>query len=137
MKMNLMKILFAVLFIISFGCNNSKSTTAPPVEKTDIGIGIKDSLPVCVSALIEKFKSEEMTNPPIKIYRYMYKGKNVYYTSAPCCDNFSDLYNDSCRIMGHPDGGFTGRGDGKLPDFKDSATMETLLWEDPRGKKVQ
>ena len=33
--------------------------------------------------------------------------------------------------MGHPDGGFTGKGDGKIKDFE-TATDEKLLWADSR-----
>lgn len=129
-----MKILLIALSVFAFSCKNSKNAVGP-VEKTDIGIGPKDSLPVCVSGLIEKYKSMDVTNPPMRIYRYVYKGKNVYYTTAPCCDNLSDLYNDSCRLIGHPDGGFSGRGDGTVNNFRDSAKKEKLLWEDTRGKK--
>ncbi len=88
---------------------------------------------VTEAALIDKFKSEETTNPPRKIYSYLYAGKKVYYVSAVCCDNFSDLYNDSCRLIAHPDGGFTGRGDGKIIDFE-TAKNEKLLWADSRKK---
>lgn len=34
--------------------------------------------------------------------------------------------------MGHPDGGITGRGDGKFPYFDKERTNEKLLWEDKR-----
>ena len=112
-----------------FGCNASKKNTvdvAPEGSKV-----VVDSLPVCVKVLIEKMKSEAVTNPPRKIYSYKYLGKKVFYVPAVCCDNFSDLYNDSCRLMGHPDGGFTGKGDGKIKDFA-AATDEKLLWADSR-----
>ena len=112
-----------------FGCNSSRinaSDVAPEGSKV-----VADSLPVCVKVLIEKMKSEPVTNPPRKIYSYKYLGKKVFYVPAICCDFFSDLYNDSCRLMGHPDGGFTGKGDGSIKNFN-TATDEKLLWADSR-----
>ena len=124
-----MKIFFLGLMLSIFGCNSSRmnaSDVAPEGSKV-----VADSLPVCVKVLIEKMKSEPVTNPPRKIYSYKYLGKKVFYVPAICCDFFSDLYNDSCRLMGHPDGGFTGKGDGSIKDFN-TATDEKLLWSDSR-----
>ena len=124
-----MKLLLLSLLLIAFGCNASKKNvteTAPEGSKV-----VVDSLPVCVKVLIEKMKSEPVTNPPRKIYSYKFLGKKVFYVPAICCDFFSDLYNDSCRLMGHPDGGFTGKGDGSIKDFS-TATDEKLLWADSR-----
>lgn len=113
------------------GCNASKKTL--PAEAAPEGSKVVvDSLPVCVKVLIEKMKSEPVTNPPGKVYSFIYKGKKVFYVPAVCCDQFSDLYNDSCRLMGHPDGGFTGKGDGKIIDFETGKSEEKLLWEDTR-----
>jgi len=114
----------------TFSCHSSKqavSTDETVTEKT-----AEDSLPHCIKALIKKFASEEKTNPPQKIYSYTYKGKKVYYVPGPCCDNFSDLYDSNCHLLGHPDGGFTGRGDGKFPDFAKEKTNEKLVWADKR-----
>ena len=127
-----MKLINIILFSIFLGCHPSAKTAAP-VEKTDLGKKeVADSLPVCVKSLIEKFKSEEKTNPPRQILSYTFRDKIVYYVPPVCCDQFSDLYNDSCRLMGHPDGGFTGRGDGKFKDFREGKTNERLLWADER-----
>ena len=110
-----------------FGCNASKKTVVAEGSKV-----VVDSLSVCIKVLIEKMKSEPVTNPPSKVYSFTYKGKKVFYIPAVCCDQFSNLYNDSCRIMGHPDGGFTGRGDGNFNDFDTAKLNQKLLWEDPR-----
>ncbi len=113
-----------------FGCNASKKTNAADVAPEGSKV-VADSLPVCVKVLIEKMKSVPVTNPPRKIYSYTYMGKKVFYVPAVCCDNFNDLYNDSCISMGHPDGGFTGKGDGSIKDFN-TATAEKLWWADSR-----
>ena len=124
-----MKILLIGLIFFIFSCNSSKinaTEMAPEGSKV-----VADSLPVCVKVLIEKMKSEAVTNPPRKIYSLKYLGKKVFYLPAICCDQLSDLYNDSCRLMGHPDGGFAGKGDGSIKDFR-TATDEKLLWADNR-----
>ena len=54
---------------------------------------------------------------PQRVVEYTYKGKTVYYVVMPCCDFFNEVYDDKCNYLGAPDGGFTGKGDGKLPDF--------------------
>lgn len=88
--------------------------------------------PTCVQILVEKFSKEKVQNPPRSIYSYTYKGKTVYYVTAPCCDFYSDLYDENCNLIGHPDGGFTGRGDMKMPDFEKEKSNEKLVWADDR-----
>lgn len=121
-----MKILFSLLFIFltAFGCCDSKKLNSTAAHQAN--------LPVCIKDLIKKHQSEEKKNPPIKIYSYLYNGKTVYYESAACCDMYSNLYSNDCSLLGHPDGGFTGRGDGKFPDFAKEATNQKLVWEDKR-----
>jgi hypothetical protein len=115
--------------------------TPQPVKDSIVKTNVEEkkssdeNLPLCIKTMITKFKSEDVTNPPMKIYSYTYKGKKVYYVPGPCCDNFSDLYDENCKLLGHPDGGFTGRGDGKMPNFKNEITNEKLIWGDTRGKK--
>ena len=90
--------------------------------------------PACVREMIEKFSSEEVTNPPRKIYKYNYNGKIVFYVPALCCDFFSDLYDMDCKLIGHPDGGYTGKGDGSFSDFNKVKKNEKLIWEDSRKR---
>jgi hypothetical protein len=90
------------------------------------------AFPACVQRLITGFKKDPVQNPPRSIYRYTYHGKTVYYVPAPCCDFFSDLYDSACTLIAHPDGGFTGRGDGKAPGFMKERSNEKLLWKDNR-----
>ncbi len=62
----------------------------------------------------------------------MYKGKKVYYVVMPCCDFFNEVYDANCKYLGAPDGGFTGKGDGKIPDFFEVAKGEKLIWGKPK-----
>jgi hypothetical protein len=88
--------------------------------------------PACVQQLISQMKAEPVQNPPASIYSYTWHKTTVYYVPAKCCDFFSDLYDSTCKIIAHPDGGITGKGDGKAPDFFDTRTNEKLLWKDTR-----
>ena len=45
---------------------------------------------------------------------------------------FGDLYDDTCNLICHPDGGFSGIGDGSCPDIE--IKKETLVWQDDRTK---
>jgi leucyl-tRNA synthetase len=67
--------------------------------------------------LIGRYQSEPVTNPPRSVVRYDYKGAVVYFVPAQCCDAFATLYDANGRVMCAPEGGITGRGDGRCPDF--------------------
>ncbi len=136
-----MKLVILIFIVTIVGCKCSKTDSAKnsistvqasKVANDSITNNSMTTLPACIKELIEKMKAEPVTNPPSKLYSYVYAGKKVYYVPAVCCDNFSDLYDDSCKIIAHPDGGFTGRGDGKIIDFEEKKTNEKLLWEDKR-----
>jgi hypothetical protein len=91
-----------------------------------------EKLPACIQKMISRFMEEEKQNPPRSIYRYTYQGKRVYYVTPPCCDFFSELYNSDCVLIAQPDGGITGKGDGRAPDFYETRTNEKLIWKDNR-----
>ena len=129
-----MKNLLIILLIATTACCSSNKNTATTGKETGIADDIYDesSVPACIKKLIAGFKAEEVQNPPRKIYRYLYNGKTVYYVTAPCCDFFTDLYDSNCKLIAHPDGGITGRGDGRATDFVKTRTGEKLIWEDKR-----
>jgi hypothetical protein len=66
---------------------------------------------------------------PESVTRYIYKGHTVYYIRSACCDKYNIVYDSLCNVLGYPDGGYTGRGDGKMGDFRKLATDEKLVWE--------
>ena len=49
-----------------------------------------------------------------------------------CCDFYNEVYDAKCNFLGAPDGGFTGKGDGKIPDFFEEAKSEKLVWGTPK-----
>lgn len=117
------------LLVLGCSCRSTKKNTVVAREHEVVAA---NRLPGCIQSMIEKFKAEERQNPPRQIFAYQYKGQTVYYVTAPCCDFFSELYDSTCLLMAQPDGGFTGRGDGRAPDFADLRTQERLIWKDER-----
>ncbi len=90
------------------------------------------NLPACVFDKIAEFQKTEKANPPRAVYKYDYKGSTVYYITAPCCDIYPELFDADCNLLCAPDGGFTGKGDGKCVDFHKLKSNEKLIWKDNR-----
>ena len=87
------------------------------------------SLPVCLQERIGEMAKDPSEGSPLKITLYTYHEQKVYYMVSPCCDKYNIVFDKSCTILGYPDGGFTGRGDGKMPDFFKEATDPKVVWE--------
>ena len=81
---------------------------------------------------IQAVLAERKRNPTVHIYQYQYRGQTVYFQSAPCCDQLSYVFDVKGKVLCNPDGGITGKGDGKCPDFDKNKTGEKLVWQDPR-----
>ena len=115
-----------------------KDSAILPTEKVKTVPETKEgnltTLPRCIKSKIDSFKLKEQHEKPQRVLEYMYKGKKVYYVVMPCCDFFNEVYDEKCNFLGAPDGGFTGRGDGKIPDFFTEAKNEKLIWGTPKEK---
>ncbi len=107
-------ILISIFLINASGCKSKKA----------------DTLPDCVQEIIEGVSSDEYSRQPIKVYQYTYNDEKVFYITYKCCDIPSSLYNENCDEICSPDGGITGKGDGKCADFFDTRSDEKLIWED-------
>lgn len=105
---------------------SAEKNTGDTLKSTEADMA---ALPKCIKNKIDSFKLKEIHDRPQKVIEYSYKGKKVYYVTMPCCDFFNEVYDENCNYLGAPDGGFTGRGDGKLPDFAKIATNEKIIWE--------
>jgi hypothetical protein len=116
--------------LVGFFCLAGVQCLAPPGD--DPGDDNGQETPAWVQDLITQFESQPVANPPLSISRYQYQGQTVYYVPPRCCDIWSDLYDADGNIICHPDGGFTGAGNGQCPDFFTERTGGTLIWEDPR-----
>ena len=125
-----MKYLLALLLVpilSASDCGHHKTKDA----STQDGKQAKDSVPVCLRELIDEGAKQTPSNAPEEINEYTYKGKKVYLVTAPCCDQFNMLYDDSCKAICAASGGLTGRGDGKCNDFDSVAKHVKLIWKNP------
>ena len=88
-----------------------------------------NDLPSCLTTKIETMSANPREGTPQSITRYIYKGQTVYYMLSPCCDKYNIVFDSDCNILGFPDGGYTGKGDGKMPDFHKDATDGKVVWK--------
>lgn len=108
-----------------FACGGSR-----PAKKTDAASNKNaESIPVCLQDKIRIMADEPGEGSPLYVAQYQYKKQTVYYLASPCCDKYNVVYDSSCHVLGYPDGGFTGRGDGKMSDFSAEATNKKIIWE--------
>lgn len=122
-----MRVFILIASLAFAACSSPKKTESQTVLPTK-----NAPIPSCILSLIDQYKSEPKQNPPRSIYSYTYNDSTVYYVPSICCDQYSSLFNKNCELIAHPDGGFTGKGDGKLPDFAKKRTDEKLIWHDER-----
>jgi len=80
-------------------------------------------VPVCVRDLIQKDPQ------PKEVWRYTYKNQVVFLVVPDCCDQYISVYSSQCDLICSPSGGFSGKGDGKCPDFYQEAKEGLLLWK--------
>src|SRR5690606_4334409 len=124
------------IIIVSFclvSCASNKNLLSTENEKVSPGAVSDTSLiPSCLAARIRVMRDDVNQGSPVSITRYQYQGQTVFYMRSPCCDKFNIVFDSTCTILGYPDGGFTGRGDGKMPGFYDEATEAKQVWERPQ-----
>ncbi len=116
-----MKIIFLIVISVSIllaGCSQATQSANP----------------AWVDKLITQYESDVVGNPPQSIWSYEYNGQVVYYIPPQCCDQYSTLYSADGNVICAPDGGFTGTGDGKCPDFLSKRTNEQQIWKDSRTR---
>jgi hypothetical protein len=87
-------------------------------------IDLPSDVPNCVKKLIRDSKGT-----PQEIWKYQYKKETVYLVIPACCDKYISLYSSNCNFICAPSGGFTGKGDGKCPNFNDEATGRVMIWK--------
>ena len=89
-------------------------------------------LPKWLDKKIADWKAGPATKTQVfpSIYTYKYKGKLVYFIQQ---GPMPKVYDTDGNVLGVPWGGFTGKGDGRLPDFREKATDRTLVWKDPKA----
>ncbi len=112
-----------LVFVGFCGCTSD----APPTNPA--------ALPAWLGQQIDVVQREPVTNPPVVFMSYHYRGQRVFYRPPYCCDVQGVVYTENGMKLCHPDGGFTGKGDGRCPAFAALATECAVVWRDPRAKK--
>jgi hypothetical protein len=93
--------------------------------------------PAWLTKLIQQQESQSVANPPASITRYEYNGQIVYFMPQQCCDIPSMVYDAKGNVICHPDGGISGKGDMRCPDFFEKRTNEKFIWKDARSYPPQ
>jgi len=105
----------------------AKADPAPPVTNNP-GEGAKH--PAWLVKMIKQFEASRRS--PQAIYRYTCRGKLVYFVPPRGPDQYSTVYDAEGNVLGHPSGGFSGRGDGKMKDFLKTAKDRLVVWQKKR-----
>jgi len=130
------------LFLVTAGCSiydgNSKkqdgasqdALDAAEEDVTDDKFIIPEDVPECIRNSIE---GNEDAPPelfgPLFIHKYTYEDQIVYYVYSTCCDRYNYLVDTECGIICAPDGGISGAGDGRCPEFVYESRDCELVWE--------
>ena len=125
-------LLLCCLLLAAPACSSTTPGPAEPAKPTQATKPAEPSRPAVVDQLIARQQAEPKKNPPGKLWQYTYRGQVVYYVPPSCCDVPGELYASDGATLCEPDGGITGRGDGKCADFFEARTDEKLLWADTR-----
>jgi hypothetical protein len=88
--------------------------------------------PAWLKKVIASLVAQPVANPPAKIVRYEHEGQRFYYVPPRCCDVPSVLYDSGGTVVCRPDGGITGKGDGRCPSALESLTEGKVIWRDSR-----
>ena len=117
-------LIFVVVAVALAGCGASMPGTGS--EQTPV--------PAAITALIHELEGQPVANPPAYIASYEYAGQVVYYEPPRCCDIYGNLYDAMGQVICHPDGGLTGKGDGRCPEFFNQRKNEVIIWRDARKR---
>lgn len=107
-------IFYICLSLISCGTSKNVSNT--------------NDLPTCLREKMKEMSKDPSQGEPLEVRSYIYSDQTVYYLVAACCDKYNIVVDNNCKVLGYPDGGFTGRGDGSMIDFKDAAKNGKVIW---------
>ena len=81
-----------------------------------------------VDELIDKeLKGTE--DPSASLSKCEYKNKIYYSLIRPCCDQFTELFDESGNSICLPSGGFDGKGSGDCPDFVKQISNCEVIWK--------
>jgi hypothetical protein len=95
----------------------------------------KVKLPTWLKAKIATIEATPKFAEATVIWKLQYKDEDAYLFVAPCCDQFNTLYSATGVLLCSPNGGITGRGDGKCPDAITPKTKYVVVWRMPEADR--
>ena len=101
----------------SMGCNS-----ADPVEALD-----------WLNKMAAEMEKSPNDNKDAEISQHTYYNRTVFYVQNRCCDRPNELFDCEGNKICEPDGGLTGKGDGRCTDFFEKREGNTLVW--PRKQR--
>lgn len=90
--------------------------------------------PKWIKNLINENERKDIGLAYENIKKCIYQNQIAYYITSPCCDNYNYLYDKNNQVICAPDGGITGHGDGKCPNFSLDKNSCKLIWQYTRSK---
>ncbi len=128
--MKYLALLLLIPFLSTTECGKKKKEADTVEEKTEVMENKIDSIPPCVQQLIDDGRKETPSTAPVQVDEYLYNGKKVFLLTAQCCDFFNEVYDENCKKICAPTGGFTGKGDGNCPEFSKEAKLIKTIWKE-------
>ena len=125
--MKILNLIVLALIMSSMSCKKDVVNPSKAVSASETA-----ALPSCVDKLIAELKNRESKNVPVTVSQYEFKGQTVFYVSAKYPDDYGTVYNQNCEVICHPDGGITGRGDGKCTGFFEEAKNQKIVWQEQK-----
>lgn len=95
----------------------------------------QDGLPEWLTSYIAECEADTTNSIDYntdQIWQYDYKGETVFYFMSGCCDFYNWVYDYDGNVLGAPDGGWSGSGDGRLTDWSTEKSNAVLVWTKPR-----
>lgn len=94
-------------------------------------LDIKVDVPNCIENKIRINKKRLVQDPAVSVWQWKVDGKTYYHFLTDCCDRLNYLYDNKCKLVCSPDGGFSGKGNEDCPQFF-GEIERTLIWEADR-----
>ena len=100
-----------------------------PIQKLDCdAVSPARDIPWLRTKIAELEKDKDR-NGDVQIFRYDYRNRHVFWITGYGDDRPSELYECDGEKICEPDGGITGKGNGKCPDFFGRRENEHRIWQ--------
>ena len=88
-------------------------------------------IPAWLQQRLAEYERMDAAARPVAVRSWVDQGRTFYYIVAGCCDRFNEVYDQNGRYVCAPDGGYTGRGDGKCVGLNQRQSMQSV-WPQTR-----